>query len=227
MKRSEINRCIVEAGEFFTRHGFYLPPFAFWTPGDWKDKGSEANEIRARRLGWDVTDFGSGQYLSCGLTLFTLRNGRPFDTKGTRSFAEKIMLLHEQQVTPWQFHVNKTEDIINRGGGRLVCELFNADPRGGFANTPVTVYCDGLLNRLSPGARLTLEPGQSVTVPPGVYHCFYALKGDGMAMIGEISCLNDDAGDNRFRNPVPRFPAIEEDQPPLRLLCTEYPPPLQ
>ena len=34
---------------------------------------------------------------------------------------------------------------------------------------------------------------------------------------------NDDNTDNRFYEPLGRFPEIEEDEPPYRLLCTEYP----
>ena len=30
--------------------------------------------------------------------------------------------------------------------------------------------------------------------------------------------------DNRFLNPLGRFPTIEEDEAPYRLLCNEYPP---
>ena len=40
----------------------------------------------------------------------------------------------------------------------------------------------------------------------------------------EVSQCNDDNTDNRFNPPVGRFPAIEEDEPPYRLLCNEYPP---
>ena len=35
--------------------------------------------------------------------------------------------------------------------------------------------------------------------------------------------VNDDNTDNRFYDPLGRFPAIEEDEPPLHLLCDEYP----
>ena len=41
--------------------------------------------------------------------------------------------------------------------------------------------------------------------------------------VGEVSQVNDDRTDNRFEPPVGRFPAIEEDEAPYRLLCTEYP----
>jgi D-lyxose ketol-isomerase len=35
--------------------------------------------------------------------------------------------------------------------------------------------------------------------------------------------VNDDAADNRFWEPIGRFPEIEEDVPAEALLCTEYP----
>jgi len=34
---------------------------------------------------------------------------------------------------------------------------------------------------------------------------------------------NDDNHDNRFHEPLGRFPEIEEDEPPLYFLCNEYP----
>ena len=46
MKRSEINKYIEQAKELFAQAGFYLPLFAFWSPGDWKSKGAEADEVR-------------------------------------------------------------------------------------------------------------------------------------------------------------------------------------
>ncbi len=42
-------------------------------------------------------------------------------------------------------------------------------------------------------------------------------------MIGEVSMVNDDHTDNFFYEPLGRFPTIEEDEAPYRLLCTEYP----
>ena len=35
--------------------------------------------------------------------------------------------------------------------------------------------------------------------------------------------VNDDATDNRFWEPIGRFPDIVEDEPAEALLCTEYP----
>ena len=45
----------------------------------------------------------------------------------------------------------------------------------------------------------------------------------GPVLLGEVSMCNDDENDNRFYEPIGRFPEIEEDEAPYRLLCTEYP----
>lgn len=224
MKRSEINRYIVEAHAFFKQHGFTLPPFADWTPEDWSHRGPETGELREARLGWDVTDFASGRFSEIGLTLFTLRNGSPSRPHPIKTYAEKILLVRDGQVTPFHYHARKTEDIIHRGGrgtGRLALELYNSDEDGGFAQTAVTVLCDGMLRRVDAGATVTLGPGESITLTPRLYHTFYAIEGD--CMIGEVSSLNDDATDNFFKDPLPRYPAVVEDEPPVRLLCNEYP----
>ncbi len=224
MKRSEINRYIAEADAFFRQNGFVLPPFADWTPKDWQQRGAEAGELRAARLGWDVTDFNSGHFDTVGLTLFTLRNGSAAAEKPARTYAEKIMYVRQGQVTPFHYHVCKTEDIINRGGtgtGRLALQLYNSDENGGFAQTPISVLCDGIVRHLDAGATITLGPGESITLTPRLYHTFYAVDGD--CLVGEVSSLNDDATDNYFKDPLPRYPAIVEDEAPARLLCTEYP----
>jgi D-lyxose ketol-isomerase len=218
MKRSEINRSIAEATAFFQENHFHLPPYADWTPEEWAHHGSEAEELRAQRLGWDVTDFNSGRFGEVGLTLFTLRNG----TEGGKIYAEKIMYVRKNQVTPFHYHARKTEDIINRGDkGRLVVQLYNRTEDDKLAQTPVSVSCDGIRRQLAAGDTVTLGPGESVTLTPFLYHQFYAVEAD--AMIGEVSSLNDDERDNFFLEPSPRFPQIVADEPHLRLLCTEYP----
>jgi D-lyxose ketol-isomerase len=196
-----------------------LPRYADWTPDDWKKSGDVADELRAHKLGWDVTDFSSGKFETLGLTLFTLRNGSP--QGGGKVYAEKIMFVRENQVTPFHYHVRKTEDIINRGGkGKLVVQLYNRAPDGGLADTPVSVTCDGIRRKVEAGGTVVLGPGESITLTPYLYHQFYAVEGNGL--IGEVSSVNDDATDNYFLDPLPRFPEIDEDEVPVRLLCTEY-----
>lgn len=53
VKRSEINGIIRDAGRFIRQRGYYLPPFAYWTPQDWSTKGEEARDIVENQLGWD------------------------------------------------------------------------------------------------------------------------------------------------------------------------------
>ena len=224
MKRSEINARMGEAVDFFTTQNFRLPPFAFWGPADWAARGAEADEIRACRLGWDLTDFGSGDFDHRGLLLFTVRNGSPADPANTKAYAEKIMISDEGQVTPWHFHAAKMEDIINRGGGNLVIELANSDGAEGLADTEVTVSTDGMRRALPARGTVTLGPGESITLTQGLAHQFYGEPGRGKVLVGEVSSVNDDETDNYFIVPAGRFPAIEEDEDPLYLLCTEYPP---
>ena len=115
MKRSEINRYVREALVFLAEHRFALPEWATWTPAMWADCGDACREIRDNALGWDVTDFGKGDFAREGLTLFTLRNGNPPHDR--KPYCEKIMVVREGQATPMHFHWHKMEDIINRGGG--------------------------------------------------------------------------------------------------------------
>lgn len=223
MKRSEINREITTAISLLEEHHFAMPPFAHWSPSQWKQVGPEANEIRSRALGWDVTDFGSGAFHRIGLTVFTIRNGRVDDPKNTKVYAEKILIVGEDQVTPYHYHFSKTEDIINRGGGDLAIDLHNSTEKGTLADTEVTVQCDGVTRTVAAGGRITLGTGESITLVPGVYHQFQAVAGTGPVLAGEVSSVNDDNVDNRFLEELPRFPRIVEDEPPTRLLCNEYP----
>jgi D-lyxose ketol-isomerase len=224
MKRSAINKYILEAKELFKQAGFKLPPFAYWHPEDWAGKSSEADEIRDNALGWDITDFGSGQFESCGLLLFTLRNGNYRNpTRYPKRYAEKLMIVRQGQVTPMHFHWKKREDIINRFGGNLVLELYKSNDKEGLSEESFFVSVDGVRKRCLPGKHIILTPGESICLEPYIYHTFYGEQGKGTVIVGEVSDVNDDTKDNRFFEPAGRFPTIEEDEEPVHLLCTEYP----
>jgi len=220
VKRSELNAYLREAKAFFAKHRFELPPWAFWSPSDWKKKGLGCEEIKRNKLGWDITDFGSGNFEKTGLLLFTIRNGE-YGAKGGKTYAEKIMISKVAQVTPTHFHWNKMEDIINRGGGDLVMKLWKADGNEKISKKSFSVQTDGITRKLKSGDTLRLGPGESITLEPYVYHRFWAEKS--MCLIGEVSMVNDDSNDNRFHGKIGRFPEIEEDEKPLHLLCNEYP----
>jgi D-lyxose ketol-isomerase len=220
MKRSEINRHIGEAIHFFESQNFKLPPWALWSPEQWKEHGGNHDEIIKYQLGWDLTDFGSGDFKECGLLLFTLRNGaRNVDQK---PYAEKIMIVGEDQRTPMHFHWSKMEDIINRGGGNLMIQLFPSNEREEFAEHEFEVSLDGIRRKLQPGQVVKLQPGESITLYQGLYHMFYGESGQGKVLVGEVSTVNDDHSDNRFLDEVGRFPEIDEDEPLRHLLVGDY-----
>lgn len=224
MKRSEINQIMRETLELLKEHRINLPPFVLWTPQEWAAKGKEAQEIRDNMLGWDITDFGQGDFHKIGLLLITLRNGNQQNPeKYPKVYAEKQMIVREGQVTPMHYHAYKMEDIINRGGGNLVIKLYNSTKDGKLADTDVHVSMDGVEHVFAAGSEVILHPGESITMQRGLYHRFWGEEGKGTVLVGEVSMCNDDNADNYFYDQVGRFPEIEEDEAPLYLLCNEYP----
>ena len=221
MKRSIINEYIKEAKEFIAKMQFALPPFAYWSPKDWKEKGPEYDEIRNNMLGWDLTDFGSGDYNKLGLFLFTIRNGNINDKTG-KTYAEKLLIVKPGQITPWHYHQSKMEDIINRGGGGMLkIQLYRSlDEHTLDEKSDVPVSVDGRNYTVKAGSIVSLGTGESITLKQGVFHQFWS--DDVMLLLGEVSMLNDDHKDNFFLEERGRFPAIEEDQEPLHLLVGDY-----
>ena len=222
MKRSEINEIIRRSDKFIRSNSFYLPPFAYWSPQAWSTKGPEVGEIIDKRLGWDITDFGQGDFERIGLFLFTIRNGDLANLKTGKGklYAEKLLIVDVDQITPLHFHWLKTEDIINRGGGKLVIQLYNATEDESLDTTDVTVSTDGVVRTVPAGDTITLMPGESITLPPYCYHKFWGVES--IVLAGEVSTVNDDANDNRWYEPIGRFPVIEEDEAPHYLLVNDY-----
>jgi D-lyxose ketol-isomerase len=222
MKRSEINAILSDGKQFIQGMRFYLPPFAYWTLDKWPQQPQAAREIFENSLGWDVTDFGSGSFHRTGLLLFTLRNGSAKEMLAKRGklYCEKIMVTRVGQLTPMHFHRTKVEDIINRGGGKFTVKLCNSTEDAELATSDVKITVDGIKHTVKAGSELTLAPGESVTIRPGLYHSFW---GEGeTVLVGEISLVNDDISDNIFLTSVGRFPQIEDDEQPLHLLVSDY-----
>jgi D-lyxose ketol-isomerase len=223
MKRSRINDIIAQSDDMMRSFGFVMPPFAYWSPDEFKARKDDAKNVIDARCGWDITDYGAGKYDEIGLFLFTLRNGRLADLQrgGGMCYAEKLLISKQDQLSPMHTHVLKAEDIINRGGATLVVELFGSDAEGNFDETRGgTVYCDGIKREFTAGEKLHLAPGESVTLMPGDWHAFWGDGGD--VLIGEVSTVNDDETDNIFREPIGRFANIEEDVDPKHLLVSDY-----
>lgn len=223
MKRSTINDIMAAADDMIRQYGFVLPPFAYWTPEEFKANSEKARRVIDARMGWDITDYGQGDFDKLGLFLFTLRNGELADLQrgGGMCYAEKLLISRQDQISPCHTHVIKAEDIINRGGATMAIELHGSDPDGNFDETAGgTVMCDGIARDFKPGEVLLFQPGESVTLMPGDWHAFWGEGGD--VLIGEVSTVNDDLTDNVFRAPIGRFSEVEEDADPTHLLVSDY-----
>jgi len=221
VKRSEINTIITGSIAFFKKHRFFLPPFAWIKPDEWKAMAREYESAIQAGLGWDVTDFGLGRFPETGLLLFTIRNGVPGTENGAeKTYCEKIIHLRVGQECPSHYHVSKMEDIINRGGGVLCFRLYRTGKDGrSYTDEEFSVEQDGRTVSCEPGCVIRLEPGESLTIPPYLYHSFWAEEDDVLA--GEVSRVNDDVIDNFFYEDIPRFSDIQEDVPPKYLLVHE------
>jgi D-lyxose ketol-isomerase len=220
MRRSEINRLQEQALELFADYRFSLPLFARWTAADWQAQPATARYCRKHQMGWDVTDFGSGRFAERGLVIFCVRNGLQA-VPDEKPYAEKLLVVRENQETPFHSHKTKMEDIIVRGGGNLMIELHNSDESGGLAPTRVNIMVDGDERQLEAGEPLRLVSGQSVTITRNLWHRFYGEVGEGTVFVGEVSQVNDDLTDNYFLEKIGRFASIEEDEPVLYPLWNE------
>jgi D-lyxose ketol-isomerase len=118
MKRSEINAAIDAGRRVLEKIHFKLPDFESWTLDEWKRMRPQIDEIVKTGMGWDVTDFGSNDFVNIGATIFTIRNGYAYDSTVGVPYAEKIIIMTEGQTIPLHFHFKKTEDIIN---GETAC----------------------------------------------------------------------------------------------------------
>lgn len=174
MKRSEINKALKELEAMCAQEHCYLPPFCHFTPEEWESKGHEYDEVRDCMLGWDITDYGQGDFDHFGFSLITIRNGnRAMPDKYPKVYAEKLLYLREGQYAPNHFHWFKTEDIINRGGGNVLIRVYNRLPNEEIDyESDVKVHTDGKSYTVPAGTQIRLKPGESIFVYQGLYHDF-------------------------------------------------------
>jgi len=236
MKRSEANSIIQHTIDVSEKMMFPLPDFAYFTTEEWSELGADRAELVDNMLGWDITDFGSGDFENVGLTIFTFRNGNLYNSdKYPKPYAEKLLFVRDGQSLPFHYHWTKMEDIINRGGGDLEITLYNSvtedfeDVEGGragkigkFADTDVTVTMDGRKVTVPAGGKVICKPGSSITLMPGQYHAWQGVPGTGDVMLFEVSTTNDDMLDNRFHTAGERIPNMEEDVPARYLIFADY-----
>ena len=222
MKRSEINRALTWAKELLQKNNVHLPRYAHWDMDKWAENKDQLDTIQRVMLGWDITDFGTGNFDEIGAVLYTVRNGDMSDASVGVPYCEKYILMKEGQRLPKHYHVYKTEDIINRAGGVLAVRLWNTDAQGNQLETDVRVYMDGIVQTFAAGEEILVYPGDSISLTPHMAHIFGPKAGYGELIVGEVSKVNDDNTDNYFLDSTSRFAEIEEDEAILHPLCNEY-----
>ncbi len=220
MKRSEINKAIVNAKKMMEEYLWVLPQWGYWSKAEYLEQPITSKYLKEHQMGWDVTDFGKGLFKQQGITLFCIRNGIQGNSQD-KPYAEKLLFMQEGQEIPFHSHKVKLEDIINRGGGELVIEFLEVDSNQIELNSKIDVLVDGEIVSVAPREPLILKRGQSVTVERNIYHKFYSAEGSGMVMAGEVSQVNDDNKDNYFLESVGRFTEIEEDEVAIHPLWNE------
>lgn len=223
MFRSAINEIIKYTIDKMNFFKIPLPPFAYYSINDWINLDKNQEELCENMLGWDVTDFGTGDFIKCGLTVFTFRNGNVnIPNKYKKTYCEKLLFVREGQILPYHFHWKKTEDIINRGGGNLEIKIYQSDVTEKKLDCDVIVSIDGKKTSIPAGGSVILKPGESVTLYPYQYHTWKGVEGTGDIALFEVSTTNDDRIDNRFYEANERIPNIIEDVAPEYLIFKDY-----
>jgi D-lyxose ketol-isomerase len=159
------------------------------------------------------TDNWKGVYNNC-FEIIDNKLGWDITDFGSNDFYKKGLTLFTIRNGNWQ----KKDKIYCE----KIMELYMAAADDSLLFEPVTVSVDGMLVKVNAGDPLILKPGQSISLTPRLYHRFFAEKGKGKVLIGEVSMVNDDNLDNRFYEKVGRFPEIEEDAAPVHLLVNDY-----
>lgn len=221
MKRSEIEAIIGKSLAMMASQRFYLPPFAGWTPEQWREQAEPTRAMRAAGVGWNIVEFEKDAFFRSGIAVFTLRMGdyRDLPKGAGRLYAEKAFVLFEGQRVPHHYHRVKTEDLINRGGGILGVDLVRVNEQGMELDDDITLERNGVEITVPAHTVLQLEPGESIVLLPGLAHAFIGVS---EVLCGEISLANDDATDNYFLQPLPTSSPIVEDSPARHLVLADY-----
>ncbi|MCC5932574.1 MAG: D-lyxose/D-mannose family sugar isomerase [Cyclobacteriaceae bacterium] len=158
---------------------------------------------------WDVTDFGLGNFKKNGLVLVNLAE--------EDEYCEKLMYAQKGQTTPCHAHKNKKEDIICRIG-MIKIQVWQGKPDQNEAVCRLKI--NGKWKEIESGTILTLQPGERISLTPGIYHEFTSAANE--SIIGEVSTFNDDENDNFFINKdIGRYTEIDEDTIPIVKLVSD------
>src|SRR5436190_1521325 len=144
MQRSRINAAVEDAIKQARQHGVPLPRFAVEPNDVLAGKGEAFDEARACGLGWNVTDFGSGNFDKMGLVTLNLRCGNPaVPAYAAKVYSEKLLLLGPQQRVPMHHHAARIEDIICCVGESFHVAVYSRAGNGEISEDATEVSIDG------------------------------------------------------------------------------------
>ncbi|MBK9620478.1 MAG: D-lyxose/D-mannose family sugar isomerase [Candidatus Obscuribacter sp.] len=233
MKRSEINAAVARAIANSQKCGIALPRWAAWAPEEF---GESAEGMRQQKLGWKVVDFGLGDFANCGLVVLVLANaladakGEPV-TKGSQvgayqypgsSFSRKFLFVQAGQTRAPPLPPPERAQRSDCGGGAPVTfELAWAESDTKLSERDVDVQVDGIWHHLPAHGKVTINPGETITLPGDLSHIISVAAGGGDVIMLETSTANNDAHDNIFPFITPTSVAIEEDTRALYQMLDE------
>lgn len=226
MKRSQTNaaiaRCIANAAKF----NVPLPRWADWNPSQFD---ASADGMRHQKLGWKVIDFGLGTFESCGLVVLVLtsplvdKSGEPLKANSqvgdyeypVTSFSRKLLFVQAGQTEPHHFHRQKArKEVTILGGAPVTFELAWADGDDKLSKRDVNVQVDGIWHKLKADGEITIQPGETITLPGELSHIIKVATGGPDTIMMETCTANNDTNDNIFPFMTPTGHPIEEDEAP-------------
>ena len=223
MKRSRINEILREGDAFIRSFGYVMPPFAYWSPEELRARKPRASSRRGSAGTSPTTGKTSSTNSACSCS--QSRNGRAEDLARGQGmlYAEKIMISRKNQLSPMHRHVVKAEDIINRGGGKLVLELFMPDAEGNIDHAGRGARCraDGVMRKLPRRRASEARAGRKRDASAGRVAW---ILGRGRRCADRRSFDGQRRSDRQYLPRPDRHasPQIEEDEAPLHLLVSDY-----
>lgn len=234
MKRSEINAAIERAINNAKQLGVALPKWASWTPDQF---GPNADGMRHQALGWVVVDFGKGDFANCGLVVLSLcaplvdASGEPFNSPQTVSgrqypatgFARKLLFVQAGQTEPHHFHRQKSRKEVHvMAGSPVTFELAWAENDTTLSDRDVDVMVDGFWHHMPAGGKITVNPGETITLPGELSHIISVPTGGADTIMVETCTANNNNTDNIFPFMTPTSNPVQEDAEVRYQLLTEH-----